>query len=124
MNLVMDFMGQNTVLTLNVQCVIIKNIKESLLYINYVKSINSSKSNKIPDVSYYLPKLSRLHHESLQIMIAHDKNTKVMEDYLLLGYTPKELADMNEDHFRELYERTFYPLSQIALNMGFETWKY
>ena len=87
-------------------------------------SINSSKSNKIPDVSFYLPKLSRLHHESLQIMIAHDKNTKVMEDYLSLGYTPKELADMDEDHFRELYERTFNPLSQIALNMGFETWKY
>lgn len=75
-------------------------------------------------MSYYLPKLSRLHHESLQIMIAHDKNTKVMEDYLSLGHTSRELADMNEDHFRELYERTFYPLSQIALNMGFETWKY
>ena len=87
-------------------------------------SINSSKSNKIPDVSYYLPKLSRLHHNSLQIMIAHDKQTKVMEDYLSLGYTSKELADMDEDHFRELYERTFNPLSQIALNMGFETWKY
>lgn len=87
-------------------------------------SINSSKSNKIPDMSFYLPKLSRLHHKSLQIMVAHDKKTNVMDDYLSLGYTSKELADMDEDHFRELYERTFNPLSQIALNMGFETWKY
>ena len=57
-------------------------------------------------------------------MVAHDKKTNVMDDYLSLGYTSKELADMDEDHFRELYERTFNPLSQIALNMGFEIWKY
>ena len=87
-------------------------------------SVNSSKSNKIPDVSIYLPKLAMLHHKSLQIMIAHGVETKVMEDYLSLGHTSRELADMDEYHFRELYERTFNPLSQIALNMGFETWKY
>ena len=87
-------------------------------------SVNSSKSNKIPDVSIYLPKLAMLHHKSLQIMIAHGVETKVMEDYLSLGHTSRELADMDNDHFRELYERTFNPLSQIALNMGFETWKY
>ena len=87
-------------------------------------SVNSSKSNKIPDVSIYLPKLAMLHHKSLQIMIAHGVETKVMEDYLSLGHTSRELADMDNDHFRELYERTFTPLSQIALNMGFETWKY
>ena len=87
-------------------------------------SVNSSKSNKIPDVSFYLPKLAMLHHKSLQIMIAHGVETKVMEDYLSLGHTSRELADMDNDHFRELYERTFNPLSQIALNMGFETWKY
>ena len=47
-----------------------------------------------------------------------------MEDFITLGYTPRELADMNNERFFELYERTFNPISQIALNMGFETWKY
>jgi len=31
---------------------------------------------------------------------------------------------MSEEKFREVYERTFNPINQIALNMGFETWKY
>ncbi len=69
-------------------------------------SINSSKSNNLPDLNVYLPKLA------------------VMEDFISLGYTARELADMDGVHFRELYEKTFNPINQIALNMGFEVWKY
>ena len=49
---------------------------------------------------------------------------KIMEDFLSLGYTAKELADMDDVRFREIFERTFNPINQIALNMGFETWDY
>ena len=87
-------------------------------------SINSSKSNKLPEIDFYLPKLAELQHHSLKLMINHDKEPKVMEDFISLGYTARELADMDMSHFRELYERTFIPINQIALNMGFETWKY
>lgn len=47
----------------------------------------------------------------------------LMGDYLSLGHTPRELVLMDEDNFLELYKRTFGPMDQIALNMGFETWK-
>ena len=87
-------------------------------------SINSSKSNKLPDLKIYLPKLAELQHHSLQLMINANKESKVMEDFISLGYTAREFADMSESRFRELYERTFNPISQIALNMGFESWKY
>ena len=87
-------------------------------------SINSSKSNKLPDLDFYLPKLAELQHRSIKTILNANKEPKVLEDYISLGYTAKELADMNDDRFRELYERTFNPISQIALNMGFETWKY
>ena len=87
-------------------------------------SINSSKSNKLPDLKIYLPKLAELQHHSLQLIINANKESKVMEDFISLGYTARELADMSDNRFRELYERTFNPISQIALNMGFETWKY
>ena len=87
-------------------------------------SINSSKSNKHPDINYYLPKLSELQHKSLKIMLMANKEPKVMEDFISLGYTANELANMSSEQFRELYERTFVPMNQIALNMGFETWKY
>ena len=86
-------------------------------------SINSSKSNKLPDLDYYLPKLAKVQHRSIKTILNANKEPKVLEDYISLGYTAKELADMNDDRFLELYERTFNPISQIALNMGFETWK-
>lgn len=87
-------------------------------------SINSSKSNKLPELDFYLPKLAALQHHSLQLILNADKKPKVLEDFISLGYTARELANMDDVHFRELYERTFNPINQIALNMGFETWKY
>lgn len=87
-------------------------------------SINSSKSNKLPDLDFYLPKLAALQHHSIKVMINANREPKVMEDFVSLGYSAKDLAEMSRDRFRELYERTFNPISQIALNMGFETWKY
>ncbi len=87
-------------------------------------SINSSKGYKLPDLDFYLPKLASLQHHSLCLILNANKAPKVMEDFISLGYTPRELADMSDERFRELYERTFNPMSQIALNMGFETWKY
>ncbi|MCM1218562.1 MAG: hypothetical protein NC548_29080 [Lachnospiraceae bacterium] len=87
-------------------------------------SINSSKSNKLPDLSYYLPKLAELQHNSLRMILASNKEPKALEDFISLGYTARELADMNIVRFMELYKRTFTPINQIALNMGFETWRY
>lgn len=87
-------------------------------------SINSSKSNNLPDLEIYLPRLAKLQHHSLQIMLRANEEPKVLEDFVSLGYTARELANMDDEHFRELYERTFNPINQIALNMGFETWKY
>ncbi len=87
-------------------------------------SINSSKSNNLPDLEIYLPRLAKLQHHSLQIMLRANEELKVLEDFVSLGYTARELANMDDEHFRELYERTFNPINQIALNMGFETWKY
>ena len=87
-------------------------------------SINSSKSNKLPDMNFYLPKLAQMQQYAIQTVLKANKVPKVMEDFVSLGYTPKELSDMSSDRFREVYERTFNPLSQIAQNMGFETWKY
>ena len=87
-------------------------------------SINSSKSNKLPELDFYLPKLADLQHHSLQLILNADTEPKVLEDFISLGYTARELANMDDVRFRELYERTFNPINQIALNMGFETWKY
>ena len=87
-------------------------------------SINSSKNNKLPDLDYYLPKLADLQQQSIRVMLKAGREPKVMEDFLSLNFTVNELANMDKVHFREIYERTFNPLNQIALNMGFEKWIY
>lgn len=86
-------------------------------------SINSSKSNKLPDLDFYLPKLADLQHRALHAAIQSSKTPKILEDYLSLGYTPYELVNMDKEHFLHVFQRTFNPISQIAQNMGFETWK-
>lgn len=86
-------------------------------------SINSSKGDKLPDLSFYLPKLVQLQRHSICVCVNANKTFKVLEDYLSLGYTVQELANMSDDRFMDLFERIFKPINQIALNMGFETWK-
>ncbi|WP_440440608.1 hypothetical protein [Phocaeicola plebeius] len=55
----------------------------------------------------------KLQHHSLKVSIQAGYQPTILEDFLSLGYTSKE--------FLEVYRRTFGPMHQIALNMGFET---
>ncbi len=87
-------------------------------------SVNSSKSDKIPDLEFYLPKLSNMHHNALKTYCSLGKGDKALEDYVSLGYTIKELLEMPQHKFQEIYHQTFSPMAQIACNMGFEQWKY
>ena len=87
-------------------------------------SINSSKSNKLPDLNLYLPKLAEAHQAALRINLEKGKQDKLLEDYLSLGNTPQEIAQMDREHLLDCFSQTFTPMNQIALNMGFESWKY
>ena len=87
-------------------------------------SINSSKSNKLPDLNLYLPKLAEAHQVALRINLDKGKQDKLLEDYLSLGHTPQDIAMMDREHLLDCFFQTFTPMNQIALNMGFESWKY
>ena len=87
-------------------------------------SINSSKSNKLPDLNLYLPKLAEAHQAALRINLEKGKQDKLLEDYLALGHTPQDIAIMDREHLLDCFYQTFTPMNQIAINMGFETWKY
>lgn len=87
-------------------------------------SINSSKSNRLPDLDMYLPKLAEAHQSALRINLELGKQEKLLEDYLSLGHTPQDIAMMDKDHLLDCFFQTFSPMHQIALNMGFELWKY
>lgn len=87
-------------------------------------SINSSKSNKLPNLQVYLPKLASLQQHSIRVMLDANKSCKLLTDYISLGYDLHDLKNMSEEEFRDLYKKTFTPMYQLALNMGFVTWKY
>lgn len=87
-------------------------------------SINSSKSNRLPDLNIYLPKLASMQLHGLKTFIKSGKSPDILEDFISLGYTANELVNMSDVEFLNVFERTFTPMNQIALNIGFETWKY
>lgn len=87
-------------------------------------SVNSSKGNKLPDLDCYLPKLAEMHQSSLKINLQVCKSSKLLEDYLLLQHTPQDIVTMDREHLLDCFFRTFSPMYQIALNMGFTTWKF
>lgn len=87
-------------------------------------SINSSKSNRLPDLNLYIPKLAEAHQAALRINLEVGKPNKLWEDYLSLGHTAQEIVEMDKEHLLDCFFHTFSPMHQIAMNMGFEVWRY
>lgn len=85
-------------------------------------SINSSKSNKIPNLDFYLQKLALTHQTALKVSFETSRRNKLLEDYLSLGATPEEIITMSQSQLYNCFRNTFSPMVQIATNMGFETW--
>jgi len=87
-------------------------------------SINSSKSNKLPNLDAYLSKLAIQHQKAVSIIYQQNPSDKLLEDYFTIIERPYELIDMERDSLLSVFSKTFYPLYQIASNMSFETWTY
>ncbi len=85
-------------------------------------SFNSSKSDRIPDLDYYLPKMTDMQHQALRLYIPQSgKKDSVLDEYFALGVSPQDLMVMSDEDFLNTYRKTFSPLSQMAVNMGFRT---
>ena len=85
-------------------------------------SINSSKSDKLPPLDRFLKKLAEEHREAIRIYLGAGKKESALEDFTSLGYTPRDLLQLNRERFLAAYQQTFSPLFQIAQNMGYEVW--
>ncbi|MCS6906774.1 MAG: HNH endonuclease domain-containing protein [Anaerolineales bacterium] len=90
------------------------------------RSVNSAKSDCIPDLSYF-DRFAQLQHEAVQIVSQTPKKERLLEDYILLFRISdlNELKNMPFPDFRDRLRKTIAPQIQIAANMGFSTgWKY
>ena len=85
-------------------------------------SINSSKSDKLPPLDRFLKKLAEEHREAIKVYLGAGKKESALEDFASLGYTPRDLLQLNRERFLAAYQQTFTPLFQIAQNMGYEVW--
>ena len=85
-------------------------------------SINSSKSDKLPPLDRFLKKLTEEHREAIKVYLGAGKKESALEDFASLGYTPRDLLQLNRERFLAAYQQTFTPLFQIAQNMGYEVW--
>ena len=85
-------------------------------------SINSSKSDKLPPLDRFLKKLAEEHREAIKVYLGAGKKVSALEDFASLGYTPRDLLQLNRERFLAAYQQTFTPLFQIAQNMGYEVW--
>ena len=85
-------------------------------------SFNSSKNNRIPDLDYYLPKMAKVQHNALRLYIPVSGNRDaILDEYFALGASPQDLMAMSDENFLNTFRKTFSPLSQMAINMGFRT---
>lgn len=84
-------------------------------------SINSMKSDKLPDLNTYLNDFIQLHFETYKLVLK--TNNKMIEDYLML---PQLDSKTNTPFlkFEKALKSTIYPLHQLAKNQGFQIWKY
>ena len=86
-------------------------------------SINSSKSNKLPDLQFYLPQFAFCQQKALQSAYLTNPNNVLLEDFQALGPAVFDLVQMSASDFCSLYYKTMSPMIQIAENMGYEHWK-
>lgn len=85
-------------------------------------AINSSKSDVLPDLDLYLPRLAKLHFSAVE---AAKKRPKFLEDYTdCFKQDVTSLLAHGENAFVAKYREVIVPQAQIAMNQGFQSgWK-
>ena len=84
---------------------------------------NYSKSDVLPDLDLYLPRLAKLHFSAIEIA---RKRPKFLEDYTdCFKQDTESLLALGESGFILKYHEVIVPQAQIAMNQGFQSgWKF
>jgi len=85
-------------------------------------SINSSKSNRLPELDRFLEPLAQAQHNALSYTLHNNPSEKILEDFLVFRCSLDELSTMPHDTFLDLFKKQFTPMVQTANNMGFDYW--
>lgn len=89
------------------------------------KSVNSSKSDNIPDIKSYFDLFVNIQLEAFKVNF-DKKHFKILEDFSnLFNEDLESIYNKNIIEFSSTFEKTILPMAQIASNMGFQkNWIY
>ena len=94
------------------------------------RSINSQKSNGLPQWEKYFPKLSQIEYASYKVMWEHDEIHKEFEKCAREHLNNQDVKGrlyregLNFDQFKETLSDILEPVYQSAENAGFTQWTY
>lgn len=87
-------------------------------------SINSSKSDRLPNLDKYLLPMARKQQQAARAIYHKSPNNNMLEDYLTIVNSVQDLLEMDTEHLADTFDKVFRPMEQIARNMNFEMWEY
>ena len=94
------------------------------------KSINSSKSNNLPDWDTYFGRLARAEYDAYLLVGRDDRASVLFEKCARENLNNEEvryrlyLQGQTEQHFTNQLEELMLPIYESARNMGFRKWTY
>ena len=94
------------------------------------RNTNSSKGNRLPDLTQYFDEFGRLQYEAFLTMRQVKTKRKLMEDYVQLGGRLSSMEILNPDvevsdeAFISTIKEAIVPIHQLAYNQGYDVWRY
>ena len=94
------------------------------------KSINSSKSNNLPDWEHYFPRLADLEYHSYRMIWTYDKVRAEFQKCAREHLNSPEIEHrlyrpgLEQNEFKLQLSEVIYPVYQSAKNCGFRRWEY
>lgn len=89
-------------------------------------SVNSAKSDRLPDMELYYEGFARLQYEAVKI-VAMARKYQLLEDYVILNKVEsvEALVRLDYESFSSTLKDSLFPQVQVARNMGFSYgWRY
>lgn len=91
------------------------------------KAINSSKSDRLPDLTKYFDEFCDLQYQAVIAMAGQKQFKEQLEDYLTIDrkiQVDSIYKTNGKQEFIQSLKATIQPLHQIAYNQGYEIWRY
>lgn len=93
------------------------------------RNINSSKSNKLPNLDLYIENFCEVQYSAFNFVRSKKDSKKFLEDYLTINKKLDLRHLINSENiigrkeFEDSLKSTILPLYQIAYNQGYELWQ-